>query len=152
MCFFLCVFFFPRKSSHAIHSFDFRAVFFFRHRKEKKTAFSFIHQNFSKKAQKRTYPRKKKIRYLCPNPKKKNPAAGCCFFTCPLKDQILYLFKTPSSYFKKKRLQSKIIEISGCCPSVFCIFSYWGPLVSRQLVFFFQYFSSVLPKKEYIII
>ena len=42
--FFRFVFFFPRKSSHATHSFDFRAVFFFfRHRKKKKQLFhSFI--------------------------------------------------------------------------------------------------------------
>ena len=64
VCFF-CFFFFPRKSSLAIHSFDFRAVFFFSGTGKKKTAFSFIHSNFSKNAQKRTYPGKKKIRYLC---------------------------------------------------------------------------------------
>ena len=63
---FLCVFlffFFPRKSSHVIHSFDFQG----RKKKQpgKKTAFSFIQKISPKSAQKRSYPGKKKIRYLC---------------------------------------------------------------------------------------
>ena len=49
----MCVFFFPRKSSLAIHSFDFKAVFFFPAPEIKKNSFfihSFeIHQKCTKK-------------------------------------------------------------------------------------------------------
>ena len=53
-------------------------------------------------------------------------------------NQCCIFFKTPPSNFKKKRLQPQKIEISGCCTTVFCIFSLLGgpsPLVSRQVGF-----------------
>ena len=56
-----------------IHSIP-ELFFFFRHRK-KKTAFSFIHPNFPKNAQKRTYPGKKKNTVPLPRYKHKN--FGC---------------------------------------------------------------------------
>ena len=43
-----CVFFFSCKSSHVIHSFDFRSVFFFSVAGKKNTAFSFIQSILSK--------------------------------------------------------------------------------------------------------
>ena len=58
-----CFFFCSRKSSLAIHSFDFRTVFFFP-APEKKTAFSFIHSIFLLKCTKTNFSGKKK-RYLC---------------------------------------------------------------------------------------
>ena len=54
---FLC-FFFPRKSSHVIHSFNFGGRKKKTQSGKKKTAFSFIHSIFLKNAQKRTYPGK----------------------------------------------------------------------------------------------
>ena len=46
--------------------------------------------------------------------------------------------KRPPAICSKKRLQPQSIEISGCCSSVFCIFSYWAvlPLVSDQEGYF----------------
>ena len=68
---FLCVFFFPRKSSHVIHSFDLRVVFFFSgFGKNKKQYFHSFNRFFSKSAQKRTFPGKKKNTVpLVPAPK-----------------------------------------------------------------------------------
>ena len=47
--------------------------------------------------------------------------------------------KLPPPISSKKRFQPQSIEISGCCTSVFCIFSLlWGhpPFISRQVGFF----------------
>ena len=65
------VFFFcSRKSSLAIHSFDFKTVFFFFRAPEKKNSI-FIHSfDFPLKVHKNELFRGKKIRYLCLNPYK----------------------------------------------------------------------------------
>ena len=56
--FLLCVFFFPRKSSHAIHSFDFRAVIFSFLAPERKKNSFFIHSSeFLKKRTKTSLSR-----------------------------------------------------------------------------------------------
>ena len=82
LCFFfsrifgcLCVFFFPRKSSHVIHSFDLRAVFFFLASGKKKQHFHSFIQFFTKSAQKRTFPGKKNtVPLLPPSPRPRKDA------------------------------------------------------------------------------
>ena len=54
------VFFFSCKSSHVIHSFDLKAVFFFSSLEKKNTAFSFIQSIFSQNVKKMNFYRKKK--------------------------------------------------------------------------------------------
>ena len=66
LCVFFVCFFFPRKSSYAIHSFDFTAVFFSGNGKKKQLFHSFI-RNSSKMHKKDLFRGNKKIRYLCSN-------------------------------------------------------------------------------------
>ena len=63
VCFFVFFFFLEKFTCHSFIQFFGRKK---KHNPEKKTAFSFIHSIFPKSAQKRTFPCKKKIRYLCP--------------------------------------------------------------------------------------
>ena len=52
-------------------------------------------------------------------------------------NKIIIIQMPPPICTQKKWVQQKRVEISVCCPTVFCIFSYSpSPLVSRKVVFF----------------
>ena len=104
--FFVCVFLSPEKfTCHSL--IRFQSCFFFLSDtgKEKKTAFSFIHQNFSKNAQKRTYPRKEKNTLPLSEPL--NNLIPKDFFRFPRKVNMPFIHSISELFFFRHRNEKK---------------------------------------------